>query len=67
MLTNEDLHAIGTIFDEKFEKGIRPLRKDIKRIQKTLDLTIKTFDDDLDKVKRRVDRVEDHLQLPPIN
>ena len=34
MLTKQDLNAIGGLVDNKLEKRLGPIKKDIKKIQK---------------------------------
>ena len=58
VLTKADLEKIG--------KLLTPLKKKLNKIDKKLDITIKFFDDDIVKLKGQVDRIEKHLDLPPM-
>ena len=78
MLTSEDLLAIGNIIDtkleqkleekleQKFDSKLKPINTRLRKIEKTLDVIVRTFDKDIIETKKRVDRIEDHLSLPPI-
>jgi len=74
MLTKNDLNAIQTIVktivkkevDEKISKSIKPINSKLNKMQKDLDLVIRTFDKDIIETKHRVDRIEKHLDLSPI-
>lgn len=73
MLTKNDLSQIGNVVDEKLEpvkKDLTVLRKDVKylkkkvnRIDRTLSLTVKNYDEEDVKLGRRVARIEDHIGL----
>lgn len=56
---------------DTFEKEIlinqiQPMRLDIKKIYKKLDTIIKFFDKDIVTLHKRIDRIENHLNLPPL-
>lgn len=60
-------------FDKKFKNELTPIKKDIKsinsklnKIQNDLTATIDFFDKDHSKLHKRVDRIEDHLHLLPL-
>lgn len=57
----------GVAFKQEFNLAMKPIKRDINYIMKTLKVATAMFDEDLDQVKKRVDRVEDTLNLPPIN
>ncbi|MBX4205877.1 hypothetical protein KW795_01635 [Candidatus Microgenomates bacterium] len=63
MLTKTDLQAISKIV--KFETD--PLKIQIKKVDKKLDQAIDFLDRDIVNLQKRVDRVEDNLELPPLN
>ncbi len=71
MLTKTDLVQIGKVIDEKLEvkleKKLKPVNHKLSKIQKDLKTTIEFFDNDVTKLKIRVNRVEEHLGLPPID
>ena len=74
MLTQEDLSAIKGIIKEEFSplnKDVSSLKKDVdflkkgfRRMEKKLDDTINFFDHEHLHLRKRVDRIEDHLNLP---
>ncbi|MCL5090635.1 MAG: hypothetical protein M1514_01350 [Patescibacteria group bacterium] len=45
--------------DQKFEKNLRPIKKDIE-------IVIGFFNSEKIHLKKRMDRIEDHLGLPPL-
>lgn len=63
--------------DEKFRKELKPikselrslrrdvneLKKDVHELRRDMNLIVKFFDNDITNVSRRVDRLEDYLQL----
>lgn len=69
-LTVQDLNAFGQIMDEKldqkleqklnekFKKELRPIKRDISSIKKTLNLVIGQFD-------QRLNHLEKHISHPP--
>ena len=76
MLTNTDLQAIGKIVDQRLDKKLdiklKPIKfklnkLDIKlnKIDNKLDATINLFDNDVNNLYKRMDRVENKLNLPP--
>lgn len=62
MLTPKDLKAIEQIFDIK----LKPLKSTIKKIDDKLDAMIRLYDQEYVHLRKRVDRVEDHLNLSPL-
>ena len=60
MLTKQDLNAIGGLVEEK----LIPVRKDIKKIQKTLDFTIDHFDKNNIKIVENVRDIHFRLDYP---
>ena len=79
MNTNDDLiRRIGEVVDERvtaqlepiknrldsLEKGQKSQRKSSKKLQKTLDVVIDTFDRGDIHLHKRVKRIETHLGLP---
>lgn len=63
MLTKTDLSQIRTVVKEEIQGEIKPVKKSLKRIERGLDETIEVFDADITHLRKRVDRVEDHLHL----
>ena len=49
------------------KKELIPMKKDIRIIKKDLRVTINLFDSDIIDLKKRTDRVEDVLNLPPMS
>lgn len=78
-LTKDDLQQIGTIIDEslevkleeKLESKLEPIKKDLKhlktkvnKIDKTVSLIAKNYDEGDVKLDRRLTKLEKHLNLP---
>lgn len=70
MLTKNDLVAIKNIVSEEVRKEIaaetNPINKKLRKLNKDLNAVITLFDDDIIDTKCRVDRIENHLHLSPI-
>ncbi|PIY72143.1 hypothetical protein COY87_02495 [Candidatus Roizmanbacteria bacterium CG_4_10_14_0_8_um_filter_33_9] len=68
--TKDDLNAIQTIVKKEVEEqiinSIKPINQKLNKMQQNLNLVIRTFDKDIIETKHRVDRIEKHLDLPPI-
>lgn len=62
MLTKQDLTHIKNIV----ESAVDPIKKDLKKVDKKVDLVIKSFDREYLDLQKRVWRVETHLQLKPL-
>lgn len=54
------------IVEEIVEKKLKPVNKDLRKIKKDLTTVIDYFDRGQMKLEKRVDRIEKHLDLPPI-
>lgn len=71
VLTQSDLQKIGEVIDEKleekFDKKLKPITKELKYIRKTVDIIVKDYDERDVKLSKRVDRIELHLALPKEN
>jgi len=80
MLTQDDLQAIQKIVKHEIsdelmpvnsklrllQKDIAGIKKDVRKLKKDLDITITTFDHEMTDTKLRVDRINTHLSLPPL-
>jgi peptidoglycan hydrolase CwlO-like protein len=81
MLTKDDLKQIGSIVDTKIDKQLDPVKKDIADLKKDMKTVkrdmgetrndIKTlrayFDRDYVNLRKRIDRIEEHLGVPDKN
>lgn len=70
MLTKTDLQLIGSVVDEKLDIKLAPIKKDltdvkkrVRKIEKTVDLITKNYDEGDTKLSRRVTKIEEHLQI----
>lgn len=80
MLTKKDLSNIGKQIDIKLDDKLTPLTRDIKtmksdiktmkgdiaKIRKDISGITDFFDQEYIGLRKRVERIEDHLNLPPI-
>lgn len=48
------------------KKDMTDVKKDITKIRKDIDVIISVFDRDYLDLRRRIDRIETHLQLKPL-
>ncbi len=49
--------------EQKFEQKLKPIKKDIRYIRKTVDLIAKNYDEGDVKLNRRVRKIEQHLAI----
>lgn len=63
MLTKNDLSQIGQAVDEKLDKKLKPIKKDLRYLRKTVDLIVANYDEADVKLDRRVKKIEHHLGL----
>lgn len=74
MLTKSDLtqikDVVENVVDERLEAELEPVKKDLKylkkkinRIDKTVSVIVKNYDEGDVKLDRRVTRIEKHLNL----
>ncbi len=65
MLTKIDLNQIGQVIDEKLDSKLKPIKKDLRYLKKTVDLIVINYDEGDIKLERRVKKIEDHIGLAP--
>ena len=63
MLTKNDLNQIGSVVDEKLDNKLKPIKKDLRYLRKTVDIIAKNYDEGDVVLGRKVKRIEDHLGL----
>ncbi|MFA5136547.1 MAG: hypothetical protein WC489_04095 [Patescibacteria group bacterium] len=69
MLTKNDLQSIKQAIKDETDpinKRLGTLNKEVRKLRKDINTTIKVFDNDITDTKLRVDRIEDHLHLSPM-
>ena len=72
MLTKSDLNQIRgvvheeveIVVDERLDKKLKPIKKDLRYLKKTVDIIAKNYDEGDVRLERRVKRIEQHLHLP---
>ena len=67
MLTRDDLIAIEKLINKGVNIGTKSVKQDFKKyIDRKFKLVIDFFDRDYLNLKKRVDRIDSHLDLPPM-
>jgi hypothetical protein len=68
MLTTEDLLQIRDIIRTEIRTEIgnevEPLKSDLKKLQRDMKTVIRMFDSEYMELRSRVEKIEDHLNLP---
>lgn len=75
MLTKTDLNQIrgvvreevDTIVDKKLDVKLKPIKKDLKYLRKTVKIIAKNYDEGDVMLARRVKKLEQHVGLPTQN
>lgn len=62
----QDLQEIGKVIDQQLEKRLKPIKHDLRKIKGDLNTVISVFDRDVITLRKRMDRVEDHLGFSPL-
>lgn len=67
--TKDDLTQFATreYLDKTLDNKLAPLKKDIKKIKHDQNTIISFFDNQTIGLKKRITRIENHLDLPPHN
>ncbi len=50
--------------ENRLDQKLKPIHKKLNKLQKDLDITIRSLDNDHLKNRQRIERIENHLQLP---
>jgi hypothetical protein len=70
MLTKNDLQQIRSIVREEVkdevEQQLKPVSKKLNRVAKDLSYIIGNYDERIVLTNRRVDKIEEHLNLPQV-
>ncbi len=70
MLTKTDLDQIGKVIDEsldsKLDLKLRPIKKELRYIRKTVDVLVDRTDREETQLNKRVAKIESHLNIPQI-
>ena len=71
MLTKTDLKDIGNLLDERLDKQfkikLKPIKSDISKIRKDIDVIVSLFDREYINLRQRIERIEEHLNLPNLS
>ncbi len=67
VLTKSDLQQIGSVVDNKLQAGLKPIKKELRYIRRTVEVLIGRSDREETLLKRRVSKIERHLGLPSEN
>lgn len=67
MLKKTDLNQIRVVVNEEVEgvveKKLKPVKKDLRYLRKTVDLIVKNYDEADVKLQRRISKIEQHISL----
>ena len=66
MLTKNDLEQIKEIVNSELSAGLKPIKKDIKKIREDINMIVDHFDRDYLEMRARIDRIERFLKIPPL-
>lgn len=66
MLSINDLNEISQLLDQKLDEKLSPIKKDIKYMKKTQEVMLDLLDREQMHQRKRINRIEDHLGLPPL-
>ncbi len=64
MLTKSDIETLKSILVTK--EDLKPIKNDIVNIRKDMKVIINFFDHEYLDLRKRVERIEEHLHLPPV-
>ncbi len=67
MLTKTDLSAIDELLSNRFKVELKPIKHDIAKVRKDIDGILSLFDQEYVDLRKRVERIEEHLQLSSLS
>ena len=67
MLTKLDLKEIDLIVSKRIKLELKSVKEDISQIRKDTKTVIIFFDKEYLELKKRIERLESHLNLPPLS
>jgi hypothetical protein len=67
MLTKTDLKAIDNLFTKRFREENKPIKEDIAKMRKDINLIVSFFNQEYVNLRTRVERIEEHLHLPVLS
>ena len=53
-----DINQIGNVVDEKLDYKLKPIKKNLRYLKKTVDLIVKNYDEGDVKIERRVRKID---------
>ena len=63
MLTRDDLQQIRGVVKEEVAIQLKPVNRKLTRLQKDMTLIVKDYTNAIVHVRKRVEKIEDHLHL----
>ena len=67
MITKDELNQIGDLMDNRLNKQLKKTKQEILRaVRKSQNEIIAFFSDNYSELRKRVERIEDFLHLPPL-
>ena len=67
MLTKLDLKEIDLIVSKRIKLELKSVKEDISQIRKDTKTVIIFFDKEYLELRKRIERLESHLNLPPLS
>lgn len=67
MLTKTDLKQIDTIVTIRINNAVKPIKQDTVQIRKDIKIIVSFFDREYLELRKRVERIEERLHLPPLS
>lgn len=67
MLTKTDLKDIDLVVSKRIRQELNPVKKDVIQIRKDQKTIISFFDNEYLELRKRIERLEHHLNLPPLS
>ena len=67
MLTKSDLKEIDLIVSKRIKAELKSVKDDASQIRKDIKTIINFFDKEYLELRKRIERLENHLNLPPLS
>ena len=66
MLTKDDIKSIDNLLSRRFMAELAPIKSDISKMRNGIDVIISLFDRKYIDLRKRIERIEGHFDLPPV-
>lgn len=65
MLTKGDLQEIDKVLTKRMKAELKPVKDDVSHMRKDIKTIVNFFDREYLDLRKRVERIEEHLHLTP--